>query len=163
MNPLLEHQLQINRRQFFGRTSTGIGAMALGSLLNSRLFADETTPRNRIGGLTDLPHYAPKAKRVIYLFQSGGPAQMDLFDHKPQLQKHFGKEVPKSIYPDERKTTMTSAQPKFSTAPSVFSVQTTRQKVVSGSVNCCHTSHTWRTTFASCDRCTPKRSTTIPR
>ncbi len=121
MNPMLEQGLRINRRHFFGRTSAGIGAVALGSLLNPNARADEgDSSRNTIGGQVGLPHFAPKAKRIIYLFQSGGPAQMDLFDHKPDLQKRFGQEVPKSIYPDERKTTMTSAQTKFATAPSVF-------------------------------------------
>jgi hypothetical protein len=75
---------------------------------------------DRIGGLPPLPHFAPKAKRVIYLFQSGGPAQMDLFDYKPQLKARFGEEVPKSVYPDARKTTMSSAQASFPVAPSSF-------------------------------------------
>lgn len=123
MDPHDEHKLLINRRHFFGRTSAGIGSLALGSLLNGRARAQESEraeDRNTIGGLPGLPHFAAKAKRVIYLFQSGGPAQMDLFDYKPQLKKRFGQEVPKSIYPDERKTTMTSAQTKFATAPSMF-------------------------------------------
>jgi hypothetical protein len=67
-----------------------------------------------------LPHFAAKAKRVIYLFQSGGPAQMDLFDYKPKLVERFGEEVPKSIYPDERKTTMTSGQTSFPVAPTAL-------------------------------------------
>lgn len=120
MNPMLEAQLQINRRHFFGRTGAGIGALALGSLLNTRANADEDIARNGVGGQLGLPHFAPKAKRVIFLFQSGGPAQMDLFDYKPELKKRFGQEVPKSIYPDERKTTMSSAQAKFATAPTIF-------------------------------------------
>ena len=112
--------LSINRRHFFGRASTGIGVAALAELLNSGKARGESVERNAAGGLVDLPHWTPKAKRVIYLFQSGGPAQMDLFDYKPQIQKYFGKEVPKSVYPDERKTTMTSGQASFPTAPSVF-------------------------------------------
>lgn len=70
--------------------------------------------------LADLPHFAPKAKRVIYLFQSGGPSQMDLFDYKPGLTKRFGEELPTSVYPAERKTTMTSGQTSFPVAPSPF-------------------------------------------
>jgi len=62
----------------------------------------------------------PKAKRIIYLFQSGGPSQLDLFDYKPGLKKRFGEEVPTSVYPDERKTKMSAAQSKFATAPSIF-------------------------------------------
>ncbi len=120
MNLNLEQKLQINRRQLFGRTSTGIGTLALASLLNPDLFARNERQRNAIGGLEDLPHFTPKAKRVIYLFQSGGPSQLDLYDYKPKLQKRFGEEVPKSVYPDERKTTMSSGQDKFATAPSLF-------------------------------------------
>ena len=70
--------------------------------------------------MAGLPHFQPRAKRVIYLFQSGGPAQMDLFDYKPHLRDRAGQEVPKSVYPDERKTTMTSAQSSFAVAPSIF-------------------------------------------
>ena len=89
--------------------------MALGSLLNG-----QAAKRNAIDGLNDLPHFAPKAKRVIYLFQSGGPSQLDLFDHKPHLVKRFGEEVPEFIYPAERKTTMTSGQKSFPCAPSTL-------------------------------------------
>jgi uncharacterized protein (DUF1501 family) len=115
MDPVRENQLVMTRRQLLGQTATGIGTMALASLLNPRLFAETAS-----GGLGGMPHLPPKAKRVIYLFQSGGPAQMDLYDYKPGLQKRFGQEVPKSVYPDERKTTMTSGQTKFVTAPSLF-------------------------------------------
>jgi hypothetical protein len=94
-----------------------LGVLGLASLLNPRLFAAATNgPR----GLAGLPHFAPKARRVIYLFQSGGPAQMELFDYKPHLAERAGEEVPKSVYPDERKTTMTSAQTSFAVAPSTF-------------------------------------------
>lgn len=120
MDPILEHKLQINRRYFFGRSAAGIGAIALGSLLNDNLFAEPVSERNAIGGLVDLPHFTPKAKRIIYLCQSGGPSQLDLFDPKPDLRKRFGEEVPKSVYPDERKTSMTSGQTGFPTAPSMF-------------------------------------------
>ena len=73
-----------------------------------------------MGGLKGVPHFAPKVKRVIYLFQSGGPAQMDLFDYKPHLAARHGEEVPESIYPAERKTTMTSGQKSFPCAPSTL-------------------------------------------
>ncbi len=121
MNPLHRlHRLQnnISRRQFFNRS--GIGVAALSSLLSADLRGDEKKPRNEIGGLKELPHFAPKAKRIIYLFQSGGPSQLDLLDPKPGLKERFGEEVPKSIYPDERKTTMSNAQSSFATAPSLF-------------------------------------------
>jgi hypothetical protein len=120
MDPRAEHQLLINRRHFFGRSSAGIGSLALASLLNDSRPASAAPHRNGIGGMPGLPHFAPKAKRVIYLFQSGGPSQLDLFDYKPELQKQFGKEVPKSVYPDDRKTTMTVGQKSFKTASSLF-------------------------------------------
>ena len=120
MNPFLEHRLLVNRRHFFGQAGIGIGALALGSLLDEPASAAPKRRRNRIGGLSDLPHYDPKVKRVIYLCQSGGPSQLDLYDPKPHLLERFGEEVPKSVYPDERKTTMTSGQEGFPTAPSRF-------------------------------------------
>ena len=115
MNPLTELHTQHTRRAFLGRGTLGLGGIALGSLLNA-----QAAKRNAIGGQADLPHFAPKAKRVIYLFQSGGPSQMDLFDYKPRLAKRFGEEVPESIYPAERKTTMTSGQASFPCAPSTL-------------------------------------------
>ncbi|QDT31791.1 DUF1501 domain-containing protein [Thalassoglobus polymorphus] len=122
MNPVDEYRQQMNRRLFFGRS--GIGIAALASLLESDGQAAANEPRrNSIGGLSNLPHTVAKAKRVIYLFQSGGPSQVDLLDYKPQLKEKFGTDVPKSVYPDERKTTMTSAQTKFATAPSIFNFQ----------------------------------------
>ena len=115
MNPLTELHAQHTRRAFLGRGTLGLGGIALGSLLNA-----QAAKRNAIGGQAGLPHFAPKAKRVIYLFQSGGPSQMDLFDYKPHLAKRFGEEVPESIYPAERKTTMTSGQASFPCAPSTL-------------------------------------------
>ena len=115
MNPLAELHMQQTRRAFLERSSLGLGGIALSSLLNA-----QAARRNAIGGLAELPHFAPKANRVIYLFQSGGPSQMDLFDYKPHLAKRFGEEVPESIYPAERKTTMTSGQQSFPCAPSTL-------------------------------------------
>jgi uncharacterized protein (DUF1501 family) len=122
MTPHPEKALLQTRRRFFGQTGTGVATAALASLLKPELFAagSREPARNAIGGLKDLPHYAAKAKRVIYLFQSGGPAQMDLYDPKPDLIKRYGEEVPKSVYPDERKTTMTSGQVSFPVAPSRY-------------------------------------------
>ena len=120
MNPFLELALQQNRRRFFGRSATGLGTLALGSLLAGDLSAAKEPKRNSIRGLADLPHFPPQAKRVIWLFQSGGPSQLDLYDPKPELRKRFGQDVPTSVYPDERKTTMTAGQKQFVTAPSIF-------------------------------------------
>ena len=110
----------MTRRAILRGAAGGLGALGLTSLLNPTLFAAESARRAANGGLENLPHFAPKAKRVIYLFQSGGPAQIDLFDYKPGLRERFGQDVPKSVYPDERKTTMTSAQSSFAVAPSIF-------------------------------------------
>jgi len=77
--------MDITRRHFFSRTSTGIGIAALGSLLSENGFGAAETPVT--GGLPGLPHFAPTAKRVVFLHQSGGPSQMDLLDYKPTLEK----------------------------------------------------------------------------
>ena len=102
----------LTRRSILQNSTLGLGSIALGTLLEGR-----APPRNSLGGIKGLPHSNPRVKRVIYLFQSGGPSQHDLFDYKPDLAKRFGEEVPKSIYPDERKTTMTSGQSSFPVAP----------------------------------------------
>lgn len=99
MNPDL-----ISRRTFLGQSSGGLGAIALGSLLGENANG---------AAITDFPHYAPKAKRVIYLFMSGGPSHIDLFDYKPHLIKNHGEELPDSIRGDQRLTGMTSGQSSF--------------------------------------------------
>src|SRR6266566_7835890 len=105
MNPLREHSLMMTRRHFFGRSATGIGALALGSLLNPALFSALGEESQFALGR---PHFAPKAKRVIYLFMAGGPAQMDLLDYKPALEKLHGTELPSSVRMGQRLTGMTS-------------------------------------------------------
>src|SRR5438093_11007484 len=102
----------MTRRRFFNVSSGGLGAAALASLLASDAKA--------AGGLPGLPHFAPKAKRVIYLFQHGAPSQLDLFDYKPQLQAQHGKDLPDSIRMGQRLTGMTAYQANFPTAPSIF-------------------------------------------
>jgi len=112
MNPLLERQLMLTRRQLFGRAATGIGTVALGSLLAPRAEAAK--------GLAGFPNFPPKAKRVIYLHQSGAPSQLDLFDYKPALTARFGEDLPDSIRQGQRLTGMTSSQKRFPVAPSVY-------------------------------------------
>ncbi|RMF38805.1 MAG: DUF1501 domain-containing protein [Planctomycetota bacterium] len=97
-----------------------LGSLALATLAQSESRAAADLDPQRSGGLDHMPHFRPRARRVIYLFQSGGPAQMDLFDYKPHLRNRLGEEVPKSVYPDDRKTTMSSAQASFPVAPSAF-------------------------------------------
>ena len=122
MNPLRESKLIETRRHFFGRTAGGIGTAALASLLNPGLFAaqevNETT--TAVQGLAGLPHFASKAKRVIYLFMSGAPSQLDMWDYKPRMVNWFDKELPDSVRNGQRITTMTSGQKRFPIAPSTF-------------------------------------------
>ena len=117
-----EWELTLTRRQLFGRASTGIGVAALASLLNPALFADAASEEKNLktGGLTGLPHFAAKAKRIIFLHQSGAPSQMDLFDYKPQLQKYHGTELPDSVRKGQRITGMTSGQSTFPVTASIF-------------------------------------------
>jgi uncharacterized protein DUF1501 len=119
MDQRSETQLLLTRRHFFSLTSTGIGVAALASLLSKDLRASDEAP-NPAGGLPGLPHFPPKAKRVIYLFQSGAPSQMELFDYKPRLTDFRGAELPDSIRMGQRLTGMTATQSSFPVAPSLF-------------------------------------------
>ena len=115
MNPVDETMQTMTRRHFFGGSALGLGAAALASLLPSRSAAG--TPS---GGLPGLPHFAPKAKRAIYLFMNGGPSQMDTWDYKPKMNELFDKDLPDSIRKGQRLTTMTSGQARFPIAPSKY-------------------------------------------
>jgi hypothetical protein len=119
MDPRLENQLVVTRRHFFSRSAHGLGVAALSSLLNEQVLASGATPPSA-GGPTGLPHFAPKAKRVIYLFQSGAPSQMDLFDYKPMLKDFQGTELPESVRMGQRLTGMTSRQASFPIAASKY-------------------------------------------
>jgi hypothetical protein len=103
----------LTRRHFFGLGATGIGIPALASVLSSSLQA-------ATGGLTGLPHHKPTAKRVIFLFQSGGPSQMELFDYKPKLVDFQGTNLPESIRMGQRLTQMSATQSSFPIVPSRF-------------------------------------------
>ncbi len=120
MHPAFEQWQRLTRRHFFGRTGVGLGVAALASLLNEQLLADPATPKQAAGGLPGLPHFAAKAKRVIYLCQSGAPSQMDLFDYKPKLADMRGTELPDSVRMGQRLTGMTAGQASFPIAPSMF-------------------------------------------
>jgi hypothetical protein len=109
MHPMIERAQLLSRRQFFGRSALGIGVPALAALLDRQGLAG-APERQRIGGLPSVPHFAPKAKRVIYLFQNGAPTHVDLFDYKPALTKHKGEQIPDSIVKGARFSTMTSGQ-----------------------------------------------------
>ena len=120
MDPCNECGQHLTRRHFFGLNATGIGIAALAGLLG-RDACGETAPARKVhGGLPGLPHFAPKARRVIYLFQSGGPSQLDLFDPKPALEQLRGQELPDSVRKGQRLTGMTAFQSRFPTAPTLF-------------------------------------------
>src|SRR6266850_6293952 len=116
MNPIQENLNAMTRRHFFGRTAVGLGTAALTTLLPERGNADQLT--SPTGGLPDLPHFAPKAKRAIYLFMNEGPSQMDMWDYKPKMAELFDKDLPESVRGTQRLTTMTSGQARFPVAPS---------------------------------------------
>ena len=114
---LLEHSLGFNRRKFLSRMSIGLGSAALGSLLIPDLFSS-SSPEEAI--MQGLPHFAPKAKRVIYLFQNGAPSQLETFDYKPLLNKMVGQNLPESIRNGQRLTGMTASQTTFPLVGSYF-------------------------------------------
>ena len=117
MDPLQERINLMNRRAFLRNSTLGIGAMGLSSLLGG---ADKTGINPQTGGLNSLPHFAPKAKRVIWLMMAGAPCQMDMFDYKPKMNDWFDKDLPKEIINGQRLTTMTSGQKRFPIAPSKY-------------------------------------------
>lgn len=118
MDPIRESQCMCTRRQFFGLTSTGIGAAALGALMASPAGVEGAMRETR--GTLESFHHAPKARRVINLFQSGGPSQIDLFDHKPRMRREQGNDLPDSIRMGQRITGMTSGQDTLPVASSKF-------------------------------------------
>ncbi len=123
MNYCRECELLTTRRRLFGRMATGIGTVALAGLLNPAVMAamkagagggGDPIGRAAGSGVPGLaPHFAPKAKRVIWLFMSGGPSQLDLFDYKPRLDELHGTDLPESVRMGQRLTGMTSGQARF--------------------------------------------------
>lgn len=115
----LEHRLGINRRKFLSSLSLGIGSVALGSLLIPDLFSG-------LGGdsaadfIPGIPNFAPKAKRIIYLFQDGAPSQLESFDYKPKLREMMGQELPASVRGSQILTGMTAQQKSFPLAGSFY-------------------------------------------
>jgi len=109
-NELLKNRLNITRRHFFGQAAAGIGGLALGSLLVPDLFKGSESSQSLPLGVA---HFAPKAKRIIYLCQNGAPSQYESFDYKPLLNKMAGSDLPESIRGGQRLTGMTASQDKF--------------------------------------------------
>ena len=116
-----ELDLHITRRQLFGLTARGIGVGALASLMGLEAAAAGAAERDpKTGGLIGLPHFAPKAKRVIFLHQSGGPSQLETFDYKPMLDKLQGTQIPDSVRNGQRITAQTMGQSSLPLARSMF-------------------------------------------
>ena len=110
-NPQREYDLMMTRRQLFGRTALGLGTAAMANLLGPELSAE---------GKPTGPHHKPKAKRVIYLFMSGGPSHHDLWDYKPKMQEMYGKQLPSEVRDGQRLTGMTAGQKTHPVAPSKY-------------------------------------------
>jgi hypothetical protein len=112
--------LAITRRHFLQNATLGLGALGLSQLLGTAANAATTEARHRVGGLPGVPHFPPKAKRVIYLFQSGGPAQQDLYDYKPLLNEKEGQPLPDEVRGTQRLTGMSANQASLLLAGSAF-------------------------------------------
>jgi len=115
MNPIHDHLSAMTRRHFFRRGALGLGTAALASLLPC-----EAASGAELGGVLGAPHFAPRAKRAIYLFMNEGPSQMDMWDYKPKMADMFDKDLPESVRNGQRLTTMTSGQTRFPIAPSKY-------------------------------------------
>ncbi|MFP6693127.1 MAG: DUF1501 domain-containing protein [Pirellulales bacterium] len=112
-NPLRERELMVTRRQLFGRTALGLGTASMAHLLGDDLLADPRKPSNGL-------HHTAKAKHVIYLFMSGGPSHLDLWDYKPKMHEMFGQQLPDHIRNGQRITGMTSRQKTLPVCPSKY-------------------------------------------
>lgn len=119
---ILENGLNQNRRKFLSKVGLGIGSLALGSLLIPDLFKGNAG-LDEEAMMAALPHFAPKAKRIIYLFQNGAPSQLESFDYKPLLNTYMGQELPESIRMGQRLTGMTAGQSSFPLVGSYFGFQ----------------------------------------
>jgi hypothetical protein len=105
----------VSRRELLSRTCYGLGATALGSLLGG---ASQAATAER-----EFPNFAPKAKRVIFLFQAGGPSHLDLFDYKPAIKNRFNEDIPPSVFGTQRITGMVAQQDRFPVVPSMYPFQ----------------------------------------
>ena len=115
---------QLDRRTFLTKTSMGLGALALGSLMGTtKLFGKNETVPVEEALVNSFPNYLPKAKRIVYLFQSGGPSQLDMFDYKPMLEKYQGQDLPPSVRKGQRLTGMSAGQATLPVASSLFKFQ----------------------------------------
>ena len=114
---------EYSRRQFLGHGGISLAAAAVATLNGDSLVGSDFAEKGRFGGLPGIPHFQPRARRVIYLCQSGAPSQMDLYDYKPALADRFGQELPDSVRRGQRLTGMTATQDSFPIAPTQFKFQ----------------------------------------
>ena len=114
-----ENVRRVTRRQLFGSAASGIGIAALSSLLNSSVVQGHSRSAKKRGGLPELPHLSPRAKRVVVLWQGGGPSHVDLFDDKPVIRKLAGKDIPDSVRGTTRLSTMSAGYGKWPCVPAI--------------------------------------------
>jgi hypothetical protein len=120
MNPIDEYVSFETRRQFLGKAAKGLGIAALASIVGPGLRGNARRSPGLGPGALGMTHFPAKAKRGIYLFMSGAPSQLDMYDYKPEMQSMFDKDLPDSVRRGQRLTTMTSGQARFPIAPSIF-------------------------------------------
>ncbi len=118
-DPFQQNVARVTRRQLFGSTASGLGAAALASLLGP-----SSAAAGKDSGLSGLPHHVPRARRVVMLWQGGGPSHVDLFDEKPTLQRLSGEDIPASVRGDTRLSTMSSGYGKWPCVPAIKPFQT---------------------------------------
>ena len=157
MTPHQRYVLRQTRRAFLGRAAAGVGGVALASLLNPRLFADEPPKPGRYLGVVNPRHFPPKVKRVIYLYMAGGPSHLETFDYKPKLAEMNGQPMPESFTKGQPIAQLQGAK------LTCFAPQHPFKKCGKTGRKSRPSSRTsWKspTTCASSARCTPRRSTT---
>src|SRR5581483_1812930 len=116
MDPVFDYHLLQTRRQFFSGAGLRLGGAALALMAGDSLLkqtARAATNERVHPAIPGLPHFAPKAKSLIYLHMNGGPSQLDTWDYKPTLQDYFDKDLPPSVQGGQRLSTMTSGQKRF--------------------------------------------------
>src|SRR5262245_13066479 len=113
-----ENIARVTRRQFFGSATSGVGMAALATLMGGGSARGADRARGE-SGLPGLPHFAPKAKRVVILWQGGGPSHVDLFDPKPVMRAMAGKDIPDGVRGMTRLSTMSSGYGKWPTLPAI--------------------------------------------
>ena len=120
MEDFFNKQFSESRRNFLRKSSLGFGSIALSSMLSPSLGVAKNFSSPNIFSTNSLPHFIPKAKRVIYLFQSGGPSQIETYDYKPQLEKWHGSEIPQSLKETQRNSGMVEGQSSYPLVKSIF-------------------------------------------